>query len=182
MYCIPFLANILKIKHNFENEYEYNILLYTQDDIKEQREYNKTQKNELAKYKCDDKMDINSYYYNGSINQDFIIQLDFSNSSIINDYIKYTSGIAIIDNNSIKVNTVNKPEIIVYSSKKYSVDVNFNASSSTLSFNNLSDNSLCSLAKRLSFSISLKISSNLISSAVKYSLALLIISLSISIP
>lgn len=87
---------------------------------------------------------INSYYYNGSINQDFIIQLDFSNSSIINDYIKYTSGIAIIDNNSIKVNTVNKPEIIVYSSKKYSVDVNFNASSSTLSFNNLSDSSTIS--------------------------------------
>ena len=51
------------------------------------------------------KNNINSYYYNGSINQDFIIQLDFSNSSIINDYIKYTSGIAIIDNNSIKVNT-----------------------------------------------------------------------------
>ena len=67
LYCIPFLANILKIKHNFENEYEYNILLYTQDDIKEQREYNKTQKNELAKYKCADNMDITSYYYKHGI-------------------------------------------------------------------------------------------------------------------
>lgn len=67
LYCIPFIANIIKIKHNFDNEFEYNKFIYTKDDIQGQQDYQKTEKSKFSQYKCAGNMDITSYFYKHGI-------------------------------------------------------------------------------------------------------------------
>ena len=60
LYCVPYIA-FLK-KENISESY-YNNLIFTTEELKEQKEYHETQQSKFSIYKCAGNIDITAGYY-----------------------------------------------------------------------------------------------------------------------